>query len=91
MEPEDKSNMEESVIKRSTPDKVKVAKVLIIISLLALSTFLIMHLISPHSRALPAFLAGFAFIFVIIVLIAVYFNYIAKMYKDIRNIKSDVD
>jgi len=76
---------ENNTDQKNAPDKVKVAKVLITITILALFTFLIMNLISPHARALPKFLAGFAFIFVIIVLVALYFNYIAKLYKDIRN------
>ncbi|MDF1550809.1 MAG: hypothetical protein P1P88_23505 [Bacteroidales bacterium] len=75
--------MEPSKIKQYK--KKEVTRVLLNIFLLAFVTYLLMIAISPNSKALPRFLIGFALIFVIIVLIAMYLRYIYHMYRQIKN------
>jgi len=65
----------------------KIKKILISvfwIVILALTTLFIMMWISPGAKALPYFLIGFFIVEVLIVLVALYINYVVNLYKQLR-------
>ena len=65
-------------------NKKKLARALAWMLLIVLTGFIILILISPASKALPVFLIGFLVTVIIIVLLALYINYIVNMFKQIR-------
>ena len=63
-----------------------IVQTLSIIVFIAVSAFLIMRMISRESDSLSAFFIGFGICFVVIVLIAVYLNYISMLYSQIKKV-----
>ena len=57
---------------------------LIWITVLALSSLVIMVWISGDTKALPVFLIGFFGMEVIVILLALYINYVVSVYKQIK-------
>jgi hypothetical protein len=65
----------------------QVVYVIVMITIMALATFLSMKLISPYSKALGHFLFGFAGVFIFVILLALYLKYIFELYKEIRSFR----
>jgi hypothetical protein len=58
-----------------------------IILFIAVCTYFIMKLIDRESDSLPILFIGFGAAFLIIVLIAIYINYVVNMYIQIKKLK----
>ncbi len=62
-------------------------RTILIITIMAFLTYIIMLWISPESKNLSKFLLGFGISFASIVLFAYYIKYISELYKAIRKKK----
>ncbi len=66
---------------------VFIIKSLLQIFLITTFGFGFMILISPESKALKVFLLSYSIIFIVIVIFAVYINYVNNLYKEIKKNK----
>ena len=71
-------------IKKEEKRRPKPLKILVIIAIMALSGYILMIWISPESKNLSAFLAGFAVLFCLIVVISWYIQYVYQLFSDIK-------
>ncbi len=77
--------MEKQDKNKGKPDLKLIINSLFWILVLALTTLGIMIWISPDAKGLVVFLIGFFVAVILIVLIALYINYVVNIYKQIKD------
>ena len=73
--------------KNEKDDQYNLIRIILIIILIAVSTFFIMEWISPDSKNLGKFLFGFGISFASIVVFAFCIKYVIDIYKQIKSKK----